>query len=262
MIASTEISFALRRPGITLIAVAAMAALVVLLTAAREPRNALGYAARRQAQPTPTVGPTPTPTTPTAEELLAQATGNSAAKGSVQENGTFRSSNNSIYDGFKLWANFSWQHGTFQDHRTFTKPAYLNKTVGFASDVRRIAVATRLAIRVHGRWSCQSVAAAKNSSLWQPPRFDFNAGRRGHDDTERQPGMGLSVGGTPTASRAIRSTSRLTFSINQASSLYKEVRESGWVRDAHDHSAQVTGTVLYSVYGNPAHVSFPKHCHG
>jgi hypothetical protein len=240
----------------TLAAVTGLAA-AMLLTQARGQATGI---TKNQVQPTPTVAPTPTAIIPSALQLLSQASGSTDSMGSVLEVGHFHSSNNAVYDGFRLWANFSWKHQVFRDHHVFAKPAYINKSLGYSSDVRRFAIGWKTGMQVNGKWSCGHQPPAKSAVLWQPPSFALTSPRV--VGTVHVEGQAVWDVRGEFAHRFAGQSSHITVDlfINKSSGLYVQARESGWSRNGQGRSAQVTGMLDYSSYGRPVHVTIPKHC--
>jgi hypothetical protein len=214
---------------------------------------------------TPPAGPlgaTPTGTVSprSAQVLMAQAIGISAARGSVLEYGSFHSSKNDIFDGFTFWANYSWQHQTFRDWHTFAKAAFLSKALGYATQVRRAASGPWVSQRVHGRWSCSHSTTTKNSLLWASPNFPLQSLRL--------------IGNVSVNGRAawdVRGLYLHKFNgetgrfqvdvfIGQQSGLFLRATDSGRVSARSGKAARVTGKVSYSAYGKPVLVRLPAVC--
>jgi hypothetical protein len=204
--------------------------------------------------------PTTTATIPSAAVLLAQALGRSAARGSVSEKGAFRSTNDDVFDAFTFSARLSWQTQGFHDSHTFAKPAYLNKDLGYATSVTRLAAGPWLAQRVHGAWSCTHQTALKNSPLWQPPSFPLLSLR-------------LVAAATVGSHRAwnIRGSYvhklsgqvgryQVNVFVDQQAAVFLKAVETGRVTAKSGKYALVNGKVTYSDYGKHVPVTLPGAC--
>lgn len=213
-----------------------------------------------QLLPTPTIAPTPTAIIPTALQLLSQVSGSTDSMGSVLESGVFHSSNNAVYDGFRLWAHFSWKHQIFQDRHLFVKPTYINKSLGYSSDIRRFAIRWSTGMEVNGKWSCGHQPPTKNAALWQPPSFALTSPRL--VATTNIAGHSVWDVRGEFAHRFAGQSSHITVDlfIDKNSGLYVQARESGWLSNGQGRSARVVGKLEYSSYGKPMHVTIPKRC--
>jgi len=212
---------------------------------------------------TATVSPSPTATLPPASDLLSLATGTSAAKRSVLEYGSFRSTNDQVFDGFHFGASLAWQRDTFRDWHTFAKPVFLNKDVGYALSVRRFAMGPWLATKVHGTWSCRRQTPQMNSALWQPPTFSSlqTPVTVGQTTLSGQPAWHIR-GQYVHRFKGQKSQLTVDVFVSEGSGVYLKASEVGTIKTARSLSASINGIVNYGDYARPVRNKLPEACKG